>query len=88
MAHHRSALKRIRTNDRRRIVNRDRVSRVWTYVRKVLEAVATGDQATAQAALRQAQPELHRAAGKGVMHKNTVARTLSRLSKQVKAIAS
>jgi small subunit ribosomal protein S20 len=59
-----------------------------TFVKKVETAIAGGDAAVAAAALQAAQPELQRAAGKGVIHRNTVARKLSRLSKRVKALAA
>ena len=61
---------------------------VGIYLRKVEEAIASGDQAAAQAALRAAQPELMRGVTKGVLHKNTVARKMSRLSSRVKALGA
>lgn len=87
MAHHQSAKKRIRRNARRATYNGARVSRIRTYLKKVELAIASGDQATAQTAYRDAQPELHRGVGKGVLHRNTVARKLSRLSARIKAMA-
>ncbi len=87
MANTASARKRIRQTARRTERNKARKSRVRTFVKKVEMAVAGQDKEAALAALREATPELQRAAGKGVMHKNTVARKLSRLSKRVKAIA-
>ncbi|MCG8595751.1 MAG: 30S ribosomal protein S20 [Kiloniellales bacterium] len=87
MAHHKSAKKRIRRNDRRAAINRARISRIRTYVKNVELAVASGDREAARAALKAAQPELHRGVTKGVLHKNTVARKLSRLSARVKALA-
>ncbi len=87
MAHHKSAKKRIRRNDRRAAINRARISRIRTHVKNVELAVASGDKAAARAALQAAQPELHRGVTKGVLHKNTVARKLSRLSARVKALA-
>jgi small subunit ribosomal protein S20 len=86
MATHVSAEKRIRQTARRTAVNRARLSRLRTYVKKVETAIAAGDKEAARAALREAQPELQRGAQKGVMHKNTVARKLSRLSARVKAL--
>ena len=83
MAHHKSAKKRIRRNDRRAAINRARISRIRTYVKNVELAVASGDREAARAALKAAQPELHRGVTKGVLHKNTVARKLSRLSARV-----
>ena len=87
MAHHKSAKKRIRRNDRRAAINRARISRIRTFVKNVELAVASGDKEAARTALRAAQPELHRGVTKGVLHKNTVARKLSRLSARVKALA-
>jgi small subunit ribosomal protein S20 len=78
--------KRARQNERRYAVNKARRSRIRTYLRKVEEAIAAGDKNAAAAALRAAQPELMRGVSKGVMHKNTVSRKLSRLSARVKAI--
>jgi ribosomal protein S20 len=68
-------------------VNKARRSRVRTFVRKVEEAIASGDKAAAQEALKAAQPELMRAVTRGVMHKNTSSRKVSRLSKRVGAMA-
>lgn len=86
MATHVSAAKRARQTIRRSAVNRMRTSRVKTFIGHVETAIKSGDKKAAQAALRQMQPELQRAADKGVMHKNTMARKLSRLSARVKAI--
>jgi len=86
MANHKSAEKRIRQTAKRTAINRARVSRVRTFVKKVETAIATGDKATAQSALRSAQPELHRAITKGVLHKNTVSRKLSRLAVRINAL--
>ena len=71
---------------RRTEVNTARRSRMRTYIRKVEEAIASGDQKAAAEALKEAQPEIMRAAGKGVIHKNTSARKISRLSARVKAM--
>ena len=87
MAHHQSAKKRIRRNARRATYNGARVSRIRTFLKKVEVAIATGDQSAAQSALRDAQPELHRGVTKGVLHRNTAARKLSRLSARIKAMA-
>lgn len=62
------------------------MSRVRTFVKKVETAIATGDKTAAQSAFQEAQPELHRATTKGVMHRNTVARKLSRLAAQINAL--
>jgi len=88
MAHHKSAKKRIRRNDRRRVINKDRVSRIRTFMRKVEEAIVSGDKTVADAAFKMAQPEIQRGVTKGVLHKNTVARKLSRLSRRIKALAA
>ena len=88
MANTRSAKKATRKIARRTAVNTTRVSRVRTFVRKVDEAVAAGDKTAATAALKAAEPELMRAASKGVMHRHTASRKVSRLAKKVKAIGS
>jgi len=86
MAQHKSAKKRIRRNERRRDINRARVGRLRTFVRKTELAIASADKAAAEAAFREMQPELHRAVTKGVIHRNTVARKLSRLASRIKAL--
>jgi small subunit ribosomal protein S20 len=86
MANSPQAKKRARQNERRYAVNKARRSRIRTYLRKVEDAIASGDQAAAAAALREAQPELMRGVTKGVVHKNTAARKMSRLSSRVKAL--
>jgi small subunit ribosomal protein S20 len=86
MATHVSAEKRIRQTATRTAVNRARVSRIRTYVKKVETAIAARDKEAARTALKEAQPEMQRGAQKGVMHKNTVARKLSRLSARIKAL--
>ncbi len=88
MANTASARKRIRQTATRTARNQARKSRMRTFVRKVEEALASGDKAAAAAALVAAQPEMQRAAGKGVTHRNTVARKVSRLAKRVKALAA
>ncbi len=88
MANTPSAKKATRKIARRTAVNKNRRSRVRTYLRKVEEALATGDQAAAATALKAAQPELMRAATRGVMHRNTVARKVSRLAKRVKTLGA
>ncbi len=87
MANNASARKRIRQIERRTERNKARTSRMRTFIKKVEAAVASGDKNAAATALREAQPEMQRAAGKGVIHKNTVARKISRLSARVKALA-
>jgi len=86
MANIASAQKRIRQTVKRTARNKARKSRVHGAIRKVEEAVATGDKDLALAAFRAAQPELQRAATKGVLKANTVARKISRLSARVKAV--
>lgn len=88
MANNDSARKRIRQTAKRTARNKARKSRVRSFVRKVEEAVASGDKAAAQEAFRAAQPEMQRAATKGVVHANTVARKLSRLSARVKSLGA
>ena len=87
MANTRSAKKMVRKIERRTEVNKARRSRVRTYVRKVEEAIESGDKTAAAEALKAAQPELMRAVTKGVMHKNTSARKVSRLAARVKSMA-
>ncbi len=86
MAHHASAKKRIRRNARRAAVNRSRISRLRTFMKNVELAIASGDKEAARTAFKDAQPELHRGARVGVMHRNTVARKLSRLSSRIKTM--
>ena len=88
MAHHKSAKKRIRQTAKRTQVNRARMSRIRTYLRKVEDAISGGDAAEAREALRLAQPELMRGAKKGVLHKNTVSRKISRLSTRINAMSA
>ncbi len=88
MANTSSARKRIRQTERRTARNAARKSRMRTFIKKVETAISGGDKDAAQAALRAAQPELQRAANKGVLHANTAARKLSRLSARIKAIAA
>jgi small subunit ribosomal protein S20 len=86
MANTPQAKKRIRRNDRRKIINGNRVGRIRTFVKKVEAAIASGDKAVAAEALKAAQPEMQRGVSKGVLHKNTVARKYSRLTKAVAAL--
>lgn len=86
MANTASARKRIRQTEKRTARNRARRSRVRTFLRKVELAISGGDKSQAQEAFRLAQPELHRAVTKGVLHRNTVARKLSRLSARIKSL--
>jgi len=86
MPHHKSAEKRLRQTVKRTEINRSRLSRVRTFVKNVESALATGDKNAAQLAFNLAQPELHRATTKGVLHRNTVARKLSRLAARINAL--
>jgi small subunit ribosomal protein S20 len=86
MANTTSAKKATRKIERRTAVNKARRSRVRGFLRKVEEAIASGDKAAATAAFQAAQPELMRAASKGVVHANTASRKVSRLASRVKAL--
>lgn len=86
MANTASAKKMVRKIARRTDVNKARRSRVRGYIRKVEEAIASGDSEAAKVALQAAQPEMHRAVSKGIFHKATISRKLSRLSSRVKAL--
>jgi small subunit ribosomal protein S20 len=88
MAHSASAKKRIRQTKRRTEINRARVSRIRTFLRRVEAAIASGDKTQAQEAFQLAEPELARGRKCGVVHRNTVARKLSRLSARIKAMSS
>ena len=87
MANTLQAKKRIRRNARRELINKSRKSRVRTFIRKVEEAIAAGDQSAAKDALKSAQPEIMRGATKGILHKKTASRKVSRLAQRVKAMA-
>jgi len=86
MANTPQARKRIRRNDRRAEINGNRLGRIRTFVKKVENALAGGDKTAAVEALKDAQPELARGVARGVLHKNTAARKLSRLTKRVSAL--
>jgi small subunit ribosomal protein S20 len=88
MANTDSARKRIRQNRRRTARNQARKSRMRTFVKKVEAAVASGDKSAAAEALRTAQPEMQRAANKGVVHRNTVSRKLSRLAARIRSLGA
>ena len=88
MANHKSAKKRIRRNANRAEINKSRISRIRTFLKRVETAIASGNQDAAQTALREAQPELMRGVSKGVLHKNTASRKMSRLSAKVKVIGA
>ncbi len=87
MANTASARKRIRQTKVRTLRNHARKSRMRTIIKKVEAAIASGDKAVAAEALRAAQPEMQRAATKGVVHRNMISRKLSRLSARIKALA-
>lgn len=86
MANTPQAEKRIRRNERRAAVNKARLSRIRTYVKRVESAIAAGEKPAAEAALKIAGPEMMRGAAKGVLHRNTVSRKISRLTRQVQAL--
>lgn len=86
MANTPQARKRIRRNERRAEINTNRVSRIRTFVKKVEAAIAGGDKSAAADALKEAQPELARGVARGVLHKNTAARKMSRLTKRVASL--
>jgi small subunit ribosomal protein S20 len=82
-----SAKKRVRTTAKRTAINVSRRTRVRGFVRKVEEAIASGDPAAAKAALKAAEPEIMRGVTKGVLHKNTGSRKVSQLAKRVAALS-
>ena len=88
MANSPQAKKRARQTERRTAVNKMRRTRIRSYLRKVEEAIAGGDQAVAAEALKAAQPELMRGAGKGIIHKKTASRKMSRLAHRVKVMTA
>lgn len=87
MANHKSAVKTQRQIEKRTLVNRNRTSRIRTFVKKVEAAILGGDKAGAKVAFQNAQPEMMRGINKGVLHANTVSRKISRLSARIKAMA-
>lgn len=86
MANNRSARKRVRQIERRTSVNRNRISRIRTFVRKVETALAKGDAEASKEAFKEAEPEIRRGVNKGVLHLNTASRKISRLSRRVRAL--
>ncbi len=88
MANTPQSKKRARQIERRTDVNKARRSRIRTFIRKVEEAIASGNADAAKAALQAAQPELMRGVTKGVVHKNTASRKISRLAARVKALSA
>jgi small subunit ribosomal protein S20 len=83
-----SAKKRVRVTAKKTAVNHARITRVRTFMRKVEEAIASGDQKAAQAAMKAAEPEIMRGVSKGVIHRNTGSRKVSRLNKRVAKLKS
>lgn len=88
MANHKSAKKCIRQIETRTAINRNRMSRIRTYVKKAETAITGGGKADAVSALRIAEKEIMRGVSKGVIHKNTAARKISRLAKRIKALSA
>ena len=88
MANSPQAKKRARTADRRAVINKNRRTRIKTFIRRVEEAITGGDQAVAAEALKNAQPEIMRGVTKGIWHKSTASRKVSRLAKRVKGMAA
>jgi small subunit ribosomal protein S20 len=88
LANNPSAKKRARQAVKRTAINKSRISRVRTFVRKVEDAIGRGDAEAAQAALARAEPEMRRGVTKGVLHLNTVSRKVSRLASKVKALTT
>ena len=88
MAHHKSAQKRIRQTETRTAINRSRISRIRTFIKRVEKAIEGGDKAAAGQALKEAQPEIMRGVSKGVLKMGTASRKVSRLSARVKALGS
>jgi len=86
MANIRSAKKRIRQTARKTVVNRNRMGRVRTFVKKVETAIASGDKDAANAALKVAQPEIMRGVTRGVLHRNTASRKVARLNARIRAL--
>ena len=88
MANHKSAKTRINRNNNRNVINSARRSRVRTFVKKALEAIASNSKEAAMAAFKTAESELARAAQKGAVEKHKASRIVSRLNKKLKAIAA
>jgi len=88
MANSPQAKKRARTNERRAEINKNRRTRIKTFIRRVEEAITGGDQSVAATALKNAQPEIMRGVTKGIWHKSTASRKVSRLAARVKAMAA
>ncbi len=87
MANHKSAEKRFRRNEKQREVNHQRMARVRTFIKKVEKALVEGVKEKATMAFKEAMPEAMKGVSKGVFHRNTIARKLSRLSARIKALS-
>ena len=87
MANIQSAKKRVRRNARRTTINHARMGRIRTFIKRVEVAIEGGDKEVAQQALKAAQPEIMRGVTKGVLHRNTASRKVSRMSARVKALS-
>jgi len=87
MANHASAKTRVRRNERRALINKNRMSRIRTFMKRVESAIDAGNAKEANEALRAVQPEIYRGVSKGLFHKSNVARKMSRLSARIKAIS-
>ena len=88
MANHKSAKKRIRSNANRAKTNQSRISRIRTFIKKVEVAILNGNKDDAITAFKKAEPQIQKGVSKGVMHKNTAARKISRIAKSIKNIAN
>ena len=86
MANHKSSKKRILRNNKRNVINSNRISRIRTYIKKVETEINSENKEKAKEALKLAMPEIQRGVSKGSLHKNTAARKLSRLSNKIKSI--
>lgn len=87
MAQHQSALKKIRRDKKKTLLNHARLSRLRTFIKKVEVAISAGNKSDAQTALKEVQPEIMRGASKGVLHRNTASRKMSRLNARVSKLA-
>jgi len=87
MAHHQSAIKRIRRDAKRVVRNHARIARIRTFIKKVELALLAGDKATASAAFSVAQPEIMKGVAKGILHINTASRKVSRLNSRISKLA-
>ena len=86
MANHKSSKKRILRNNKRNVINSNRISRIRTYIKKVETEISSENKDKANEAFKIAMPEIQRGVSKGLIHKNTASRKLSRLSNKIKTI--